>query len=149
MPKPPATNTASYPDTLYGPPDFPNLGAMEDRQRLSPAALRAFLRIMSRWGVRDEDARVLLREVSNGTYYQWKQDGVKLLDQDRLMRVSYLIGIFKALNILFSPALADRWVQLPNSNAIFAGRTPLAYMLRGGTPAMETVRHLLDARRGG
>jgi hypothetical protein len=104
---------------------------------------------MRHWGVRDEDARILLGGVSNGTFYQWKQTGSKLLEQDRLMRISYLIGIFKSLHILFSEPLADRWIQLPNTNEIFAGRTPLEYMLRGGTPAMATVRQLLDARRGG
>ncbi len=149
MPKPPAANNATYPLTLYPPPDFPNLGALEDRRRLSPAALRSFMRIMQHWSVRDEDARVLLGGVSNGTFYQWKQGSEKLLDQDKLLRISYLIGIFKSLNILYSTALADRWIQLPNTNAIFAGRTPLAYMLTGGTPAMHTVRQLLDARRGG
>ncbi|MCA1733663.1 MAG: MbcA/ParS/Xre antitoxin family protein, partial [Acidobacteria bacterium] len=68
---------------------------------------------------------------------------------DRLLRISYLIGIFKALNILYSKKLADAWVGLPNSNRIFGGRTPLAYMLTGGLPAMQTIRRLLDARRGG
>ncbi len=104
---------------------------------------------MRHWKVRDEDARALLGGVSNGTFYQWKQSGGKLLEQDRLMRISYLIGIFKSLNILFSLPLADQWVHLPNKNEIFAGRSPLEYMLRGGTPAMDTVRQLLDARRGG
>lgn len=72
-----------------------------------------------------------------------------MLEADRLTRISYLIGIFKALRILHSEPLADEWVQLPNSNPIFGGQTPLAYMLRGGLPAMETVRRLLDARRAG
>jgi hypothetical protein len=147
--KPPASNTAAYPSTLYPPPGFPNLGSLEDRRRLSPAALRSFMRIMHHWDVRDEHARVLLGGVSNGTFYQWKQGSEKLLDQDRLLRISYLIGIFKSLNILYSTVLADRWMQLPNTNAIFAGRTPLEYILSGGTPAMHTVRQLLDARRGG
>jgi len=43
----------------------------------------------------------------------------------------------------------DEWVQMPNSNPIFAGQTPLAYIIRGGLPAMQTVRRLLDARRAG
>ncbi len=148
VPKPPSTGAASYPATLYPPPDFPNLASSEERRRLSPAALRGFLRIMQHWGVRDEDARILLGGVSNGTFYQWKQAAPRLLDQDRLLRISYLVGIFKSLNILFSTALADRWIKLPNSNTIFAGRTPLEYMLTGGTPAMHTIRQLLDARRG-
>jgi hypothetical protein len=45
--------------------------------------------------------------------------------------------------------LADAWITLPNSNRIFGGQTPLAYMMKGGLPAMQTVRRLLDARRGG
>jgi hypothetical protein len=57
--------------------------------------------------------------------------------------------MFKALHILHGKALADEWVHLPNSNPIFAGQTPLAYMIRGGLPAMQTVRRLLDARRAG
>ena len=149
MSKPPSTSAVRYPSTLYAPPDFPNLARVEDRRRLSPAALRSFLRIMRHWSVRDEDARILLGDVSNGTFYQWKQAGPKLLEQDKLLRISYLVGIFKSLNILFGKELADGWIQLPNSNAIFAGRTPLEYMLEWGTPAMHIVRQLLDARRGG
>ena len=66
-----------------------------------------------------------------------------------LTRVSYLIGIFKALNVLYGEKLADEWVRLPNQNPIFAGRTPLAYMMAGGVTSLQTVRRLLDARRGG
>jgi len=40
-------------------------------------------------------------------------------------------------------------VQLPNRNRIFGGGTPLDYMIKGGAPAMQIVRRLLDARRGG
>ena len=73
----------------------------------------------------------------------------RVLDTDKLLRISYLIGIFKALNILHGQPLADEWVRLPNSNRIFAASTPLAYMIKGGAPAMQTVRRLLYGRRGG
>ncbi len=144
-----ASRQAVYPSSLYSPSAFPNLGNPDERKRLSPAAMRAFFNIARHWRVRDEDARLLLGGVSNGTFYSWKSGAAKQLEQDRLLRISYLIGIFKSLNILFSEALADRWVQLPNSNDVFQNSTPLAYMLRGGAPAMDTVRRLLDARRGG
>lgn len=144
-----ATHALTYPSTLYAPPALPDLSRIEERRRLSPAALRAFFNIMERWGVRDEDARQLLGGVSNGAYYQLKQNPKRMLEQDRLLRVSYLVGIFKSLNILYGERLADCWVRLANTNPLFAGRTPLAYMLQGGTPAMEIVRRLLDARRGG
>lgn len=140
---------AEYPATRHEPAPLVDLTTKAERERLSPAALRAFFNIVERWGVRDEDARVLLGGLSNGPYYELKKSRDRVLDADRLLRISYLIGIFKALNNLYSKTLADAWTGLPNSNRIFAGRTPLAYMMAGGLPAMQTVRRLLDARRGG
>jgi hypothetical protein len=119
------------------------------QQRLSPAAIRAFFRIATGWRLRDEDARGLLGGISNGSFYQLKGGAKKRLDQDMLTRISLLIGIFSALNILYSAKLADAWIQLPNTNSMFNGESPLVYMLRGGQPAMMHVRQLLDARRGG
>ncbi len=144
-----AGQALAYPATMYAPPALPDLSRAEERRRLSPAALRAFFNIVERWEIRDEDARQLLGGISSGAYYELKKKPSRVLDQDRLQRVSYLIGIFKALNILYGTRLADSWVQLANTNPIFSGRSPLAYMLQGGTPAMERVRSLLDARRGG
>ena len=140
----------AYPSSRYEPSPLIDLHAKDERERLSPGALKAFFNIMERWAVRDEDARQLLGGVTNGPYYEMKKDPQgRTLDADRLVRISYLVGIFKALNILHSEQLADAWVQLPNTNRIFRGGTPLAFMLSGGVPAMQTVRRLLDARRGG
>jgi hypothetical protein len=141
----------AYPDTRYTAPTLPDLSRLEERRRLSAAALKALFNIVDRWQIRDEDARQLLGGISNGAYYLLKnaRASAKTLDQDRLMRISYLIGIFKSLNILYSQRLADQWMKLPNTNPIFAGRAPLDYIVRGGTPAMDIVRRLLDARRGG
>ena len=138
-----------YPASRYDPSPLVDLTVRGERERLSPSALKAFFQIMGRWQVRDEDARALLGGVSNGPYYQMKKNPNRVLDADTLLRVSYLVGIFKALHILHSDALADEWVRLPNTNRLFAGQSPLAYMLAGGMPAMQTVRRLLDARRGG
>lgn len=140
---------AAYPASRHQPSPLVDLTAKAERQRLSPSAVRAFFKICAGWGVRDEDARVLLGGMSNGPYYDMKKNPDRVLDTDRLVRISYLIGIFKALNILYSKKLADAWIRLPNSNRIFGGQTPLSYMMKGGLPAMQTVRRLLDARRGG
>jgi hypothetical protein len=78
-----------------------------------------------------------------------KRSPDRLLDTDRLTRISYLIGIFKALGVLYSEPLADAWIRRPNTNPLFGGLTPLAYMIQGGQPAMQSVRRLLDARRAG
>jgi hypothetical protein len=141
--------SSAYPQTRYQPPPLVDLASKRERERLSPAAIRTFCNIMARWGIRDEDARALLGGMSNGPFYEMKKNPDRVLDADRLTRISFLIGIFKALSILYSEALADRWIRLPNDNPIFGGETPLAYMMKGGQPAMQTVRRLLDARRGG
>jgi Antitoxin Xre-like helix-turn-helix domain len=125
-----------------------NLADKQVQKRLSPAARKAFFKIASAWKIRDEEARQLLGGISNGTFYQLKAGEAKApLDQDRLVRASLLLGIFKALNTLYSPKLADAWISLANRNPMFAGQTPLAYMIKGGQPAMLRVRQLLDARR--
>jgi len=141
----------AYPVTRYKPAAIVDLSSRKDRERLSASALKAFFNIMSRWQVRDEDARALLGSVSNGPFYEMKRKPEKdrVLDPDRLTRISYLIGIFKALNILHSEKLADNWVHLANANPIFAGEAPLVFMVKGGVPAMQLVRRLLDARRAG
>ena len=138
-----------YPATRHGTASPPDLSSRGDRERLSGPGLKAFFNIMAAWKVRDEDARALLGGVSNGPFYEMKRNPDRVLETDRLTRISYLVGIFKALRILHGDRLADEWIHLPNTNPIFAGAKPLDYMIRGGLPAMQTVRRLLDARRAG
>ena len=128
----------------------PDLSHVQTRERLSPAAIKVFLRIMEKWEIKDADARQLLGGLSTGSYYGFKKEPKhRTLDQDVLTRISLLLGIFKALNILYSKSLADAWMRLPNSNSMFRGMTPLAYIIQRGQPGMLHVRQLLDARRGG
>ena len=144
-----ARGPARYPLSRYAAGAAPDLSDRAARERLSAPALRAFFNVMAAWKVRDEDARALLGGVTNGPFYEMKRNPDRLLETDRLTRVSYLIGIFKALHVLHGRSLADEWVRLPNQNPIFSGDTPLMFMIRGGLPAMQTVRRLLDARRAG
>jgi hypothetical protein len=109
---------------------------------------RAILKIAKAWDLSADDARLLLGGMSTGSFYSLTKGTVRKLDQDPLTRVSLVIGIFKALNMLYSTKLADQWISLPNSNPMFGGETPLQYMQQGGIPAMVRVRQLLDARRG-
>ena len=139
----------AYPATRYELSPLPDLSAKAERERLSPSAVKAFFNIMEKWRVRDEDARALLGGISNGQFYEMKKKPERTLDTDTLTRISYLIGIFKGLNILYSEKLADVWMQRPNTNRIFAGGTPLAYAISGGLPALQILRRLVDARRGG
>ena len=77
-----------YPATRYHPAALVDLSVRSERERLSPAALRAFFNIMTRWQVRDEDARALLGGVSNGPFYEMKKNPERVLDPDRLLRIS-------------------------------------------------------------
>jgi hypothetical protein len=126
-----------------------DLSSKSAHERLSRSAIAAFFKICQVWQLRDESSRLLLGGLSNGAFYQLKRGQRKTLDQDRLTRISLILGIFKSLNILYSRKLADSWVNLPNANPMFSGETPLTYLIRGGVPAFMRVRQLLDARRGG
>lgn len=139
----------AYPKSRFEPATLVDLNSRAERERLSQSALKGFFRLATAWSLRDEDARELLGGLSSSAFYDWKKNPDRLLEVDRITRISYLLGIYKSLHILYGDKLADEWVQLPNTNPIFAGRTPLAFMLGGGLLAMQSVRRLLDARRGG
>jgi hypothetical protein len=140
-----APNVAGYPFD-----QAPNLASAEERRRLTPSALKAFVNIASKWGLNEIQARGLLGGVASSTFHAWKTNSKgRKLDQDTLTRISLVIGIYKALNIYFSKPWADRWVRLENRGPLFAGRTPIDYMLRYGQPGMGEVRKMLDAWRGG
>jgi hypothetical protein len=140
-----------YPESRFAPPAVTQFTDAALRARLSPGALKGFFRIMAKWGVRDEEARTLLGGgVSKRRFDTWRQDpGRAVLGPDQLTRISVLVGIYRALHVLHGATLADRWVTRPNRNCIFRGESALAYMLAGGLPGLQTVRRLLDARRGG
>ena len=128
---------------------LPDLAAATTRSRLSRPAIEAFFAIVEKWDLRNEDAMALLGGTSHGRYYELKKNRKGLLSQDELTRISLLIGIFKALNILFNQRLANQWTKRPNSNPMFNEAPPLELLVRGGVPGMISVRRLLDARRGG
>lgn len=139
----------AYPASRFEPASLVDLTTRPERERLSKSALLGFFKLADAWRLRDEDARELLGGLSSSAFYEWKKNADRLLEVDRITRISYLIGIYKSLHILYGDKLADEWVCLPNSNRIFSGRSPLTYMLGGGLLAMQTVRKLLEARRGG
>jgi hypothetical protein len=123
----------------------------EVRRPISAPAMRAFFNIAARWQLTVDEARGLLGWPAASTYHKYKAGDVGTLSFDTLTRVSLVLGMFKALHILFpEPQLADRWVKLPNTNPMFGGQTPLAHMTASGDmDALFRVRRLLDARRGG
>jgi len=126
-----------------------DLSKKDNRTRLSPTAIKGLLRIAAHWELKDDDTRGLLGGISTGSFYALKSRHTKLLDEDQLTRVSLLVGIYKAVNILYGQRLANAWMMLPNTNPMFGGDSPLNYVKKGGIPALLRVRQLLDSRRGG
>lgn len=121
------------------------------RKRMSGPAMRSFFNIATRWELSVDEQRGLLGWPASSTYHKYKSGDVGTLSYDTLTRISLVLGMFKALHILYpNPNSADRWVKLPNSNPMFGGKTPMVFMAaNGGMDAMLSVRRLLDARRGG
>jgi hypothetical protein len=121
-----------------------------DRKSLSGPALRTFFRIAEGWGLSVEEQMKLLGLTNRATLYNWRKDKEVALPKDTLERISYIFGIFKALQILLpDEKAADAWVKRPNAAALFAGKSALDRMLAGQVADLYVVRQYLDAQRGG
>lgn len=119
-----------------------------DQPQRDAVALQGLFRLVGLWGLTMEQARVLLGRPSRATLYNWKAGKVRTVPYDTLRRISYLLGIYKALQILYrDPTLADGWVKRPN--AAFGGQSALERMLAGDVADLAAVRAHLDAARGG
>lgn len=109
-------------------------------------ALEGFFQIMARWNISNSDARRILGNPAERTFFQWKSGKASRVPDDTLRRIGYVAGIWKALQIVYSDAgLADTWVSRPN-NAL-GGQTPLARMAAGDVTDLAAVRAYIDAAR--
>ncbi|SAL57638.1 hypothetical protein AWB68_02835 [Caballeronia choica] len=118
---------------------------------LSAAGLRAFFRIASAWSLSADEQIVLLGKPGRSTFFKWKSEPhTARLGRDTLERLSLILGIYKALQILLpQPEAADTWVKRANSAPPFGGRPALDRMLAGNVSDLVAVRQYLDAMRGG
>ncbi|MCB1868497.1 MAG: DUF2384 domain-containing protein [Gammaproteobacteria bacterium] len=121
-----------------------------DPRRVSSAALQSFFNLSERWGLTANQERTLLGNPPESTFYKWKAErSARRLGRDVLDRISYLLGIHKALNILLpSPRAADEWIKKPNAAPLFQGQSALQRMLGGSVVDLADVRRYLDGQRG-
>jgi len=113
------------------------------------AALRTFWRLADAWQLGTAEQMTLLG-VGRSALYQWKQGKTGPLDRHVLERLSYLFGIYAALQLLLpEQGRADAWLRKPNSAPLFGGRSALQRMLGGQVADLYVVRQYLDAQRGG
>jgi hypothetical protein len=111
-------------------------------------ALKAFFGITHKWNLTSEQERILLGATS-ATFYRWKKNKEGALTQDTLERISYVLGIYKALRILLpSVEAANMWIKKPNNAPLFGGKSALDKLLLGRVVDLSDVRRYLDAERG-
>jgi hypothetical protein len=112
-------------------------------------ALKAAARIMEAWGLPQREA-ALLADMSESTWKRARRPGYAgELTHDQMLRLSGLVGLYKALELYFDPPLSQRWPTLPNAGPEFDGARPVDAMIAGGLPKILGVRGYVDALRGG
>lgn len=124
------------------------------RKEVSAPGLRAFLAIADLLHLSEKQRLAVLGQPSRSAYYAWvkkAQNGEPLvLPLDTLLRVSALLGIHKALSILFrDPDQAVVWLKGSHAGLPFSGQAPFDLVVSGTQDGLMTVRRYLDAWRGG
>jgi len=131
----------------HRPPDSPieASGYAADEIR---AMQRTVGNIFARWGVTDGEAAVILGGISAKTFRRWREGAYGRVNRDLADRLSYVIGIHRALRVIFrEPANGYAWMRRPNEE--LGGGTPVELLLRGGMGDLERLRRYLDSVRGG
>ena len=127
-------------------PALENKVLAQNPSKTAQVALRVFFNIMNEWGVKNQDQITLLGKPGSTTFYNWKKGQASSLSVDTMERISYIMGIYKALGILFpTREQADAWIKKPNSH--FNNESALAYMLKGSMMHLNDMRRYLDAQR--
>jgi len=118
-----------------------------DRKSLTGPALRTFFNIADAWRLSEGEQMAILGLDSRSTLQNWKRGEVAALSKDALERISYVMGIYKGLQILV-PQTADEWVRKPSKAKLFAGGSALDRMVSGNVSDLYVVRQYVDGQRG-
>ena len=114
------------------------------------ALLRTYFNIADAWRLSAREAMTLLGLRSRSTYHVWKEGKSGPLSRDTVERISYVLGIYKALQLLLpSGTAADEWMRKPNAAPLFGGQSALERLLPGNVADLYEVRRYLDSQRGG
>ncbi|MCJ8273648.1 MAG: MbcA/ParS/Xre antitoxin family protein [Psychrosphaera sp.] len=117
-----------------------------DPKVVSQTALSVFFNIVKGWQLSAQNEMVLLGEPARGTFYKWRKGEGPVISKDTLERISYVMGIYKALRVLFpNEAQANSWPSKPNRD--FANNSAMQFMLLGSVTHLSDVRRYLDAMR--
>ncbi len=112
-------------------------------------AWKSLQNLVERFRFKEEEGRVLMGEMPRSTYFKGLNEHEGKLNRDQKERISYLLGIYKDLRILFTDSQqALTWIERGNQLAPFNGMTPKQYMLEGSLVRLADVRRFLDFWRG-
>lgn len=113
-------------------------------------AAKVFFKIVDAWQMDVAEQRDALGGVSKQTIYNWRAHPERVrFSGDQLDRVSYLLGVYKALHILFTrPEQADSWIRRPNAAPPFGGKSAAELLFSGRMEDLIRVRRYLDGVRG-
>ena len=119
---------------------------MIEREMAGPG-LRTFFRICEKWRVLPEQQVLILGCRDGTTLDAWLRGNYAEVSDDVLIRISYVLGIYKALHSIFPDERnADSWVTAPNSAPLLAGRSAIDLMVEGGVGGLASVRNYLEAQ---
>lgn len=120
----------------------------QTNKNTNAVALKAFFKITEKWQLSSEQEMILLG-IPGSTMYRWKENKNGSLSKDTLERISYVLGIYKALRILLpSEDAANKWIKKPNKAPLFGGKSALDKLMKGHVVDLADVRRYLDAERG-
>jgi uncharacterized protein (DUF2384 family) len=112
-------------------------------------AWKALDNLVQRFVFNEEESLRLMGDIPRSTYYKGIKTHDIKLSRDQLERISYLLGIYKGLRILFTDtAQAMTWINRPNALPPFNGITPRQFILEGSLVRLAEVRRFIDFWRG-
>ncbi|MCD6055064.1 MAG: hypothetical protein K0R12_26 [Gammaproteobacteria bacterium] len=112
-------------------------------------AWKALENLIGRFALNEQEALILMGDMPRSSYYNGLKKHSGKLTRDQKERISWLLGVYKALRILFiDSAQGLSWINRNNTLPPFNGITPKQYMLEGSIVRLAEVRRFLDFWRG-
>jgi len=131
--------------------EVPMANTIQRQKTKESVALAAFFNIAEKWELTTAQQMTLLGMDAQSTFFSYKRDPLAAkVDKDMLERLSYILGIFKDLQVLLTDEnSANTWIKKSNHAAPFNGRSALDFLLeRGSIVELNLVRQYLAAQRG-
>jgi hypothetical protein len=119
-------------------------------ESIAAPIFQVFVNICDEWEFSvPQRLRLLGGIIGESTYHNWKTGKAIKLNLALLERISFVLGIYKALNLIFVNEIkSHEWLNAVNDDAVFAGLAPMQFMLQGPVENLNRTRKYLDAWRG-